>query len=88
MQEWVWLLKLVYGALSKELTHITDAAVSVARADAPELQLVNVANLYVRYRGTVGREFMLDLELNGSEGEPHSMAIPLSNCFLQPCEQS
>lgn len=61
--------ELVHGGLSKELKHVTDAAVSVAKRDAPGLQLVNVANVYVRYRGTVGREFMLDLELNGSGGE-------------------
>lgn len=61
--------ELVHGSLSKELKLVTDAAVSVVRKDASELQLVNVANMYVRYRGTVGREFMLDLELNGSEGQ-------------------
>lgn len=77
--------ELVHGALSKELKHVTDAAVSVAKEDAPGLQLVNVANLYVRYRGTVGREFMLDLELNGSEGEVVerrvSLLLPHANEF-------
>jgi hypothetical protein len=86
--------ELVHGALSKELKHVTDAAVSVATRDSPDLQLVNVANLYVRYRGTVGREFILDLELNRSEGEvvekrvslllPHAKDFSMQVNHLEP----
>lgn len=61
--------ELVHGGLSKELKHVTDAAVTVASGGTPGMHLVKVGNMHVRYRGTVGREFMLDVELNGSEGK-------------------
>lgn len=60
--------RLVHGRLSKELKYVTNAAVSVVKKEVPDADLHNVVNKYVRYRGTVGREFIFDIELNGSRG--------------------
>jgi len=61
--------RLVQGTLHRELAYMTDAATNYVKKDLhSNVDLCNVANIYVRYRGTVGREFIFDLELNGSNG--------------------
>ena len=60
---------LVHGDLSRELKYATNVAMELVRAETPNVVLHNVASLYVRYRGSVGREFMFDLELNRTKGE-------------------
>lgn len=60
--------RLVHGDLSKELRFATSAAMQVLKREVPDARLHNVANIYVRYRGTLGREYILDLELDNSTG--------------------
>ena len=61
--------EMVCGDLGREIQFVTTAAVEVLRREMPELALHSVANLYLRYRGTVGREYVLDMAVrNGSYG--------------------
>lgn len=60
--------KLVHGDLSKELKYIVNAAISVVKKEIPDANLHSAVNVYVRYRGVVGREYIFDLKLNGSGG--------------------
>ena len=62
--------ELVHGGLSKELKHATSVAVNVVTKERPDLNLHNVENIHMRYRGTVGREYILDMKFNSSKGEP------------------
>lgn len=54
---------MVYGTLSEELHYVTSVAMEVLRKEISDVELHNIANVYIRYKGTVGREYILDLEL-------------------------
>ncbi len=61
--------KLVHGDLGKEIQFITTAALELLRKEMPQLTLHSVTNLYVRYKGTIGKEYILDITVtNGSQG--------------------
>lgn len=65
---------LVYGAMSEQLHYVTSVAMEILREKVPDAELRNIANIYIRYKGTVGQEFILDLELirTGKRGNDSS----------------
>ena len=80
----------VHGDLGKEFQLVTTAAVDILRKEIPGLILHSVTNIYVRYKGTVGKEFILDLTvINGSNSNlierrisllfPHKRELVLKN---------
>ena len=59
---------MVQGDFNKELQYVANQALAVLKQDIPGVQLLNVVTSYVRYRGSTGREYILDLELKGTMG--------------------
>ena len=47
--------------LSQEIQYVTDISVSLVKAQVPKAGLERVTNMYARYRGTVGREYIVDM---------------------------
>lgn len=68
---------LVHGDLSKELKFMTSAAMELVKRDIPDATLHDVATIFVRYLGSVGREFILDLVLNATRGRTVERRISL-----------
>ena len=55
--------ELVYGWMTEELHYATSVAMELVKQEDSNLELRNIANSYIRHKGTVGQEFILDLEL-------------------------
>lgn len=81
---------LVHGDLGKEIQFVTAAALELLRKEMPQLILHSVADLYIRYKGTVGKEYIVDVTVtNGSENKlverrvslllPHHKELTLRN---------
>ena len=68
---------LVHGDLSKELKYAANVAMELVKAETPNVELHNITSLYVRYRGSVGREFIFDLELSRTKGAALQQRVSL-----------
>ncbi len=64
--------QLIYGRVTEELRYATSVAMELVQQQAPNTELVSIVNCYIRHKGTVGKEFILDLELLGKNDKPGS----------------
>lgn len=57
---------LIHGDIKRELKYATSSVMNIVQRTMSNLKLHRVPNVYRRYRGTVGKEYIFDLQLEGN----------------------
>ena len=67
--------ELMQGWLTDQLRYVTSVAMELVRQENSNFELHKIVNSYTRHKGTIGQEFILDLEIRNLRDKPAGLWV-------------